>query len=61
MAVAEAYKVCSKSFIINKQFQDNLFYDYASKALKIATEHFPPKSVKLVPFQMSLGKHMLNQ
>lgn len=60
MAVAEAYKACSKAFIINKQFQDNLFYDYASKALKIATEHYSLKSVKLIPFQMSLGKKKLN-
>ncbi len=59
LAVADAYKVCSKALIINKHFQDNRFYDYASKALKIATEHYSSKSIKLIPFQMSLGKQIL--
>ncbi|CAF0994687.1 unnamed protein product [Brachionus calyciflorus] len=52
--VADAFKCLSKAYALNKNFKDNLYYEYAQKCLKIAQEYFTQDSPRLVPFQACL-------
>ncbi len=54
--VADAYRSFSKALIINKLFDNDIYYEYAHRALKIAIDHFSPESPKLVGYQLSFCK-----
>ena len=59
MPVADAYKFLSKALTSNKLFKDNLYYEYAQRAFKIAIENFPQQSPKLISYQISLGDFLI--
>jgi len=58
--VADAYKFLSKALTSNKCFKDNLYYEYAQRAFKIAIENYPSQSPKLIGYQISLGEPFMS-
>jgi hypothetical protein len=61
IAVADAYKACSKAYTLNKAFSSPHFFDFAQKANKIATEFYPTNSPKLISYEICFSNLKLNQ
>ena len=57
IAVADAYKVLSKALTINKVFNNGLYFEYAQKSMKIASEFYSTNNPKLIVYEISLGKY----
>lgn len=56
LMIADAHKSLSKALMASKQFENDLYYEHASEAYKIASVYYSTDSPKLMSYQMALGK-----
>ncbi len=59
IAVADAYKLCSKALTINKLFSSTQYFEYAQKALKIASEFYASNNPKLMNYEICFGNESI--
>lgn len=53
--IADANRALSKALIINKMFRDEIYYDCAQRAFKIARDVYRNNSAKLIAYKISLS------